>query len=247
MTGKVVVENELRERLKTFLRPSSAERWITCHGSIWEYTKLPKEPPNIKALMGVHAHKVAEAELSGGSDIALKATLPVDFQLSIDFYVDVVRSMVRASRGKNALEEKVFLDSGVEGTPDFHIISKNKLHVVDYKTGRIAVSSEDNEQMKLYALGILHSKEEECKDVDTVVMTILNQKISTFVMKRADLEEWNKIVVEAVKAIYKLEKIAYNQEQLDSHKMASKKACQWCRAKNNCNTYNQWRNRDFTI
>ena len=76
-----------------------------------------------------------------------------------DEYAEYIRGIVLSYAQKPYIAVEVKLDLSVYipegfGTADCIIISGNELHIVDLKYGKsVAVSAEDNPQLKLYELG----------------------------------------------------------------------------------------------
>ena len=50
------------------LSPSSAARWMVCHGSVREEAKFPEPPSGEAAVAGTHTHTLLEYCLKTGSD-----------------------------------------------------------------------------------------------------------------------------------------------------------------------------------
>ena len=50
------------------LSPSSAARWMVCHGSVREEAKFPEPPSGDAAIAGTHTHTLLEYCLKTGSD-----------------------------------------------------------------------------------------------------------------------------------------------------------------------------------
>ncbi len=157
------------------LSASSASRWIACAGSVRMIAPLPHRLTNrtsVYADEGSCAHSVGEQCLRDGKFV------PEDFRgqmiqgelkewecnedmvAAVTVYVDYIRRRQRELGADLFVEAKVrplpeFDD--MYGTADAVLVEPwGLLEVTDYKHGAgVFVSSEDNDQMKFYALGAL--------------------------------------------------------------------------------------------
>jgi hypothetical protein len=113
------------------------------------------------------------------------------------------------------------------GTVDALIIADNTLEVIDLKYGKgVLVSSEENKQMMLYALGAL-TFADVLYDIETVSMTVYQprlENISTWELSLAELLRWGENFVKP------LAKLAYAGEG----KFSAGEHCRFCAAKAQC-------------
>ena len=154
-----------------FLSASGAHRWINCTPS----AALEKQFPDTAgsyAAEGTLAHSLAELKLRKQFEImkpsAYKQRLAEiqsdelyqrEMDGYTDAYVDYIRSLCMAFAGTPYVVVEKRLDfsqivPGGFGTGDCVILYDDTLHIVDLKYGKgVAVSAENNPQLRLYALG----------------------------------------------------------------------------------------------
>jgi hypothetical protein len=117
---------------------------------------MPYEPAGEAAAIGTAIHELSEIILSGKE---VPAGTDPDHIAMAQGYADFVNTLVANPR-KKLIE--VNLDEGLKslhpalgGTADAVLVDGDHLHVVDLKTGRVAVDAEDNKQLLTYALGAM--------------------------------------------------------------------------------------------
>jgi hypothetical protein len=117
---------------------------------------MPWEPAGEAAAIGTAIHELSELILSGKE---VPAGTDPDYVAMAQAYADFVNTLVENPR-KKLIE--VNLDEGLKslhpalgGTADAVLVDGNHLHVIDLKTGRVAVDAEDNKQLLTYALGAM--------------------------------------------------------------------------------------------
>jgi hypothetical protein len=130
---------------------------------------MPYEPAGEAAAIGTAIHELSELILSGKEVLA--GTDP-DHVAMAQGYADFVNTLVENPR-KKLIE--VNLDEGLKslhpalgGTADAILVDGNHLHVIDLKTGRVAVDANDNKQLLTYALGAMR----QLKAPDTIECTM---------------------------------------------------------------------------
>lgn len=152
-------------RQHALLSASSAHRWLACPSSAVAAEAYPNEGTEF-TREGTRAHEVAEAVALGNrlpenemrDGIADDITMEmIDHAMA---YRDYIQELTTSDDAAILLEERVDFSPWVPhgfGTCDCLIIQDGVLTVIDYKYGQgVAVSAEDNPQMKLYALGALN-------------------------------------------------------------------------------------------
>lgn len=164
------------------LSPSSAHRWLLCPGSVALCESIPDEP-SIYSAEGTIAHEIREQCLRLGLE-------PEDFvgsRMSADgFTFDITEEWakhlqpgidrVRDLGGELHIEHRVTLDRWMPdqfGTLDAGIVKKNIIAINDLKFGAgVPVEAEDNEQLKIYALGFWDNIARHRTDAEDVLIII---------------------------------------------------------------------------
>lgn len=185
--------NDHTQRAHAVLSASSAHRWIACPSSaaaalLYENrdTEFTKE--------GTVAHEVAEAVANGGTPSGEEVT-----QEMIECatgYRDYIQERLTNNAPTVLLEQRVDFSRWVPGgfgTADCIIVQGGTVSVIDYKYGQgVAVSAEDNPQMRLYALGA-YDLLSDIYDIDTIETHIYQPRInniSTETIRVEDLLSW---------------------------------------------------------
>jgi hypothetical protein len=216
------------------LSASGAERWLTCPGSIKAEESIPDKSSKF-AMEGTAAHELAELCLTKTRTAIsyLNQTLPesswkVDDDMAehVQTYVDYVDQI----KGHRMIEQRVDFSKYVPdgfGTSDGIIIDNDTMHIIDLKFGKgIRVDADNNSQGKLYAIGAL------CDygfvyDIEHIVIHIVQPRldhISVWEISAVELLAW----AEWVKGRAQL------CSEPDAPRVASDKACLWCKAKPVC-------------
>jgi hypothetical protein len=117
---------------------------------------MPYEPAGEAAAIGTAIHELSEIILRGGE---IPTGTDPDHLSMAQGYANFVNTLVENPR-KKLIE--VNLDEGLQslhpalgGTADAILVDGDHLHVVDLKTGRVAVEAQDNKQLLTYALGAM--------------------------------------------------------------------------------------------
>ena len=148
------MQHETRKHAR--LSASRTDRFMQCPGSYRLESLMPYEPAGEAAAIGTAIHELSEIILSG-KEIPI-GTDPDHLSMA-QGYANFINALVENPR-KKLIE--VNLDEGLKslhpalgGTADAILVDGNHLHVVDLKTGRVAVDAQDNKQLLTYALGAM--------------------------------------------------------------------------------------------
>lgn len=227
------------------LSPSSAERWMTCPGSV----NLCKDMPDSSSAFadeGSAAHALAEtllrggkpaAELVGLKDPATGIEWTAEMLADVMPYVNNVAALAGYLNGTLLIEQKLPIgqftgerkDDGTwaKGTADAVILAGDELVIADLKFGRgVVVEAENNKQLMLYALAA-HQEFEMVSEFKRVRLIISQPRLHSW-------SEWS-ISVEDLLAFGKeVELAALACDKPDAPLRPSEKGCKFCKAKATC-------------
>lgn len=224
------------------LSASSADRWMTCPGSV----ALSEGVPNVAsrfAAEGTAAHYIAAQCLENGlrpMEFCGESVMVDGFHIILDEellaavedYVHYIEHTEQVG-DEGTMEQSLTpalqkLHPKLGGTSDYiRWRAKDKLlEVIDYKHGAgVPVDVDDNKQLKYYALGALLSNPEW--RAETVKITIVQPRcdheqgrIRSYTFPAVDLVDYAGDIVEAAK----------RTEEFGADLRPSKKACRFCPA-----------------
>lgn len=198
------------------LSASSSHRWLNCNPS----ARLEREfadRETTAAAEGTAAHALAEHKLK--RRFKLRSERPVspfdtdEMETCTDDYTDFVMEQVTKERRRDP-DTQVFIEQRLDfscyvpegfGTGDCLIVSRGRIHIIDLKYGMgLLVDSEENPQMKLYALAALKQYEEQyqIKKVKLTIFQPRRENVSTWETSVAKLKKWatKELVPKAEKA-----------------------------------------------
>lgn len=211
-------------RAHAVLSASSSARWLKCPPSAVAATMYPNTGTEY-TKEGTLAHEVAEAVVDWSDLSPDIKPLYGDLEDYLDYkigaedrgavtqemiqcaeaYRDYIQELITDDNAVVLLEQRLDFSPWVPdgfGTGDCIIIQAHRLDVVDYKYGKgVAVSAEDNSQMRLYGLGALNDFG-DIYDIQEVGMHIFQPRINNVSMELltdGELLSWG----EAVKPIAK--------------------------------------------
>ena len=186
------------------LSASSSHRWLNCNPS----ARLEREfadRETTAAAEGTAAHALAEHKLK--RRLKLRSERPVsvfdteEMENCTDDYADFVMEQVTKERRRDP-DTQVFIEQRLDfscyvpegfGTGDCLIVSRGRIHIIDLKYGMgLLVDSEENPQMKLYALAALKQYEEQyqIKKVKLTIFQPRRENVSTWETTVAKLKKW---------------------------------------------------------
>ena len=251
----------MSESLHAKFSASAAARWLSCPGSMVLTAGLPDKGSSY-ARQGTAEHAVLEWCIQHPGLTATDYCERIGTTVLVDGHsIDVasgdathtVNTALAAIREIAAGAELLLAETRVNyskwlgvphddawGTADCIAIRGNELIVMDYKSGRgEEVDAEDNEQLKLYALGALTAYG-DIADITHARLVILQPRIksapSEWRIDIDDLVAWGigrarsgaASVINAERGAGK----DIGWEQIYLH--PGEKACRWCKAKATC-------------
>jgi hypothetical protein len=186
---------------------------------------MPYEPAGEAAAIGTAIHELSEIILSNGQ---VPTGTDPDHVAMAQAYADFVNTLVENPR-KKLIE--VNLDEGLKslhpalgGTADAVLVDGDHLHVVDLKTGRVAVDAQDNKQLLTYALGAM--RQFKAPSHITCTMHIFQPRVGH--------SKWTVSGQELVEHGERLKAAAELALTGDAPTNPSPDACRYCKAKTIC-------------
>jgi hypothetical protein len=186
---------------------------------------MPYEPAGEAAAIGTAIHELSEIILRGGE---VPTGTDPDHLSMAQGYADFVNTLVENPR-KKLIE--VNLDEGLKslhpalgGTADAVLVDGDHLHVVDLKTGRVAVDATDNKQLLTYALGAM--RQFKAPSHITCTMHIFQPRVGH--------SKWTVSGQELVEHGERLKAAAELALSGDAPTHPSPDACRYCKAKTIC-------------
>ncbi|HEY7680681.1 MAG TPA: DUF2800 domain-containing protein, partial [Terriglobia bacterium] len=224
------------------LSASSAERWMTCPGSV----ALSQGLPNVSsayAAQGTAAHYIAAARQKTGvrADVWLGKTalvegheVKLDDELveAVQEFLDYIEA--NEQPGDEAHVEQSFtsamskLDPEFGGSTDYvnWRASERLLRVVDYKHGAgVPVDVDDNKQLKYYALGALLSNPQY--NAETVELVIAQPRCEH---EQGRIRPYKFPAFDLIDYAAELQAAAARTREFGADLVPSKKACKFCPA-----------------
>lgn len=236
------------------LSPSSADRWMTCPGSVRLIERLtatgviPADSSSLASSEGTAAHTVRSDCLELGLD-------PWDFygtEVEADglfFTVDeemcaalqVGTDWIREQPGEMIVEHRVDLGRWLPrqfGTLDTAIIQRaaRRLISFDLKYGKgLAVEATDIRQLRIYALGVVDNF--DLYDAIDEILIVIDQP------RLGGLKFWSVTIVELLAFGEELRAAGLAVEDPNAPLVFSEKGCGWCPVKDSapgCPAYNDF-------
>jgi hypothetical protein len=221
------------------LSPSSAARWMTCPGSV-TLSEGIEDKSSKNADEGSMMHAFAAKCLETGTDAAgyvgqtdkdTGLILQAGQVKDVQFYVDHVRDIVKATGGELRVEQRLPIgwltgEEGAHGTADAVIVTPDELIIVDAKFGFKEVDADENPQLMIYAAAAW----DELKvayDFQRVRIAISQPRLLAKPEFSFSMDDLQKFIIEVA---FSADLTRLFPDQL----VPSEKACQWCRAKAIC-------------
>ena len=221
------------------LSPSSAVRWMTCPGSV-ALSEGIEDTSSSNADEGSMMHAIAAKCLETGTNpIDYVGTTDKDTGLTlqdkqvadVQFYVDHVRDIVKATGGELRIEQRLPIwwmtgEEDAHGTADAVIVTPDELIIVDAKFGFKEVEAERNPQLLIYAAAA-HDELKVAYDFERIRVVISQPRLGAKPEYTCTPDELHDFVVSVLAAS---QAVDMEPEKL----VPSPKGCQWCRAKATC-------------
>jgi hypothetical protein len=233
------------------LSPSKAHTWTECTAALAfvkaNEHRLPPDKPGPSAMEGTKAHTVAEYLLLGKEPPkwATKEMLRHG-KAYAEFCHDVMGPKRDVIRWGAEFRAPLYYLPSERGTVDFHALTKNGAHLVDYKYGYDPVESENNLQMAIYARSLIESMFDgfwEALPADSypVTMTIFQPRLEqdhvTWTTTWGELKKFtDERITPKAQAILRGDPGVFK---------CGTKICKWCRGTAICETYNNAMLEDF--
>ena len=201
--------NDHSSRAHALLSASSSHRWLNCPPSAVAAEAYTNEGTDY-TREGTLAHEVAECYAQGRMGEAWDWSLDKKEGLTQEMidcaegYRDYIQEQIHRDDAVVMLEQRVDFSAWVPdgfGTADCIILQGDTMDVIDYKYGKgVAVSAEDNPQMKLYGLGAL-ADFGFCWEVEKVRLHIYQPRmnnVSVYELTDEELLAWGDEVVKPI-------------------------------------------------
>lgn len=222
------------------LSPSSADRWMTCPGSVALCAGMPDDSSSF-AEEGTAAHWAAEQILLGKHDqfsvVGQKAenniTIDADMAADVMRYVTQIRDTAESMGGTLLVEQRLAIGSwtgeaDAHGTSDAVILAPGEIAVCDLKFGRgVEVFAENNRQLMIYALAAVEAFDIAAGPFDRVRLIISQPRLGNF-------SEWSLTLDELTAFGTQVTQAALGTMLKDAPLVPGEKACKFCKAKATC-------------
>lgn len=222
------------------LSPSSADRWMTCPGSVALCEGMPDDSSSF-AEEGTAAHWAAEQILLGKHDqfsvVGQKAengiTIDADMAADVMRYVTQIWDTAESMCGTLLVEQRLAIGSwtgedGAHGTSDAVILAPGEIAVCDLKFGRgVEVFAENNRQLMIYALAAVEAFDIAAGPFDRVRLIISQPRLGNF-------SEWSLTLDELTAFGTQVTQAALGTMLKDAPLVPGEKACKFCKAKATC-------------
>lgn len=240
----MVKEIKHAERSHALLSASASNRWLNCTPSVRLEEQFP-ESTSVYAEEGTLAHEIAELKLRKHftepmsqrtfntrlNKMKRHELFQEEMLKHTDAYLEYLQKITigMPSQPYVAVEKRIDYSSYAPegfGTVDCLIIGGNTLYVTDFKYGKgVAVSAEDNPQMKLYALGA-YLTYSFLYPIRTIHLAIIQPRLDS-------ISEWSCGADELLKWGEEIKPIA-QKAYAGEGEFVPGEHCKFCRAKAQC-------------
>ena len=242
VVDKLIAKYGLSRNGHAIFAPSSSAMWLTCAGSLL-INATAVDTAGIDAAQGTVAHALAEYWNRNGEEKTVSRFLGktktakaggVEYSFVIDRdmldevekYVDWIAELPGDHYFEQLVSPDVAPIPGQTGTADHFVCSPGRLVITDLKYGMIRVYAERNTQAMLYALGAF-LEWDWLYGFQTIVIRICQPRLNSFDVWECSREE----LLEFQAFARERADLAWNE---NAPRTPSRKACQWCAAKNAC-------------
>lgn len=245
------------------LSPSSADRWMTCPGSVVLSEGIVDEGSDY-AAEGSAAHEIAAMCLTSGNNAdayvgrlveigAREIEVTADMAEHIQVYVDHVRNRVADWTNLGAavtleVEQRVPIghltgEEGAEGTADAVLIAELPdgrvvIEVIDLKFGRgVEVEATDNRQLRLYALGAIEKFGMVWTFTDARVAISqprISRTAAEWDVDILELQAFGEQIKQAADRVRSAQACVTDPDFEELFLQPSEKGCKWCKVKGTC-------------
>ena len=230
------MEHKHSERSHAKLSASSSARWLACPPSALLNAQMPDTASSF-AQEGTCAHELAEYKVNKFLGHRVRdPTKELEFfdnemAECTDSYVQyIAEETAKYHKPIVMVEQRLDFSSYVPdgfGTGDCIIIADEMLTVIDFKYGKnVLVSSENNSQMMLYALGALDMFDilYDFKQVKMVIFQPRMDNVSEYIISVESLLDWAE---HTLKPTAQLAMEGKGEFQVGEH-------CRFCKVKSTC-------------
>lgn len=236
------------------LSPSSSDRFLTCTASLPHNLGFSESTSTLK---GTLQHEVASLRLEemfffkdntkkieeltdpdnyyrSRNTESLKVKWDKSCDETVDTYITYVKQMYAQYKPKHIyIEHKIkmrFYGNDINGIVDCAMVLENgDVIIIDLKTGRSKVDTDENNQMLMYAYGFIQEMHRKTKVLPNQVIISICQ--SVVYNTRAVAYDFNDLIQWYVSQAQPMQEI--NNDKLVFR--PNEKACKFCQYKANCN------------
>ncbi len=236
------------------LSPSSSERFLTCTASLPYNILFIGNEATLKGNLQHHVAFLRLDYLLNGKDHtkeidlltdykheyidpknpSLKVKWDVDCDKTVNNYISYIKQLIKEYKPLSVvLEYRVkmaFYDNNINGVIDCAMILEGgDLIIIDLKTGRVKVDTDDNNQMLMYAYGMIQNAYKNTNKVPkSIIISICQSMVNNTQAMKYSVEQMVKWYVDQQTPMYE---INTNKLQFNPNKTA----CRYCQHRADCN------------